>query len=420
MNIDEKLKQWATPRQAEIIDAVIKHGSFRAAAVALGISDGTVGNSIARVRKKAVEVEDEDDAVTKAAKAGGIEDSRNLSHFWKIVKDDTGNGYSLFVKNPKTGTSVAITDMVREAIEGINLAKPVILPARPTTAEDHLLVVDLADVHFLKLAVRTETGYEYNRDVARHRVVEGTRSLLRMARPMGIGQVLFVLGNDILHVDGPRSSTTSGTYQDTDGTVFQGFTDAALALKEAIDVVAEAANVDLLHCMSNHDWLLGWSLSQTVAAPYRAPHFANPRIRATDYNLSEIHRKYYRFGTNLMGFTHGDGAKEEKLYGVMVDEARQHISECDNLYWYLHHVHHKIRKTRGELEYLQEKDHTGMTAIMAGNTRIQGTHLNIEYVRSPSAPDGWHHRNAYVNLQAVECFVHHPTMGQRARFTEWF
>ncbi|TIX41103.1 MAG: hypothetical protein E5V40_11360 [Mesorhizobium sp.] len=279
-------------------------------------------------------------------------------------------------------------------------------------------MIDLADVHFLKLAVRTETGHEYNREVARHRVVEGTKSLLRMAEPMGIGQILFVLGNDALHVDGPRSTTTSGTFQDSDGTIFQGFGDAAVAYNEAIGEAAKLANVDLLHCMSNHDWLMGWALSQTIAAPYR--NLANSRIRATGYNLSERHRKYYRYESNLLGVTHGDGAKEEKLYGLMVHEAREHISSCQNLYWLLHHVHHKDRKTRGEVPFLREKDHNGMTALISGKPQFEGQHVNIEYVRSPSAPDGWHDRNGYVNRQAVECFLYHPQLGQRARFTEFF
>ena len=168
--------------------------------------------------------------------------------------------------------------------------------------------------------------------------------------------------------------------------------------------------------MSNHDWLAGWMLSQTVAARLRG----NPRVRATEYNLSEAHRKYYRFEGNLFGLTHGDGAKEEKLYGLMVSEARQHISECRNLYWLLHHVHHKDRKTRGELIYLREKDHNGMTAHFSGKPTPEGSNLNIEYVRSPSAPDGWHDRNGYVNRQAVECFLYHPRDGQVARFTQYF
>lgn len=406
-------------------EAFLIHGTAADAAKATGVDLKTFKNRLKRAKERgmlgAPAARDDlvdDAAILEAAQAGGIEDPRNLSHFWKIVKDDTGSGYSLFVKNPRTGQAVSVADMVREAVNGISMAKPLALPPRPTAAGEHLLVIDLADVHFLKLCVRTETGYEYHREVARHRVVEGTKALLRMAAPMGIGRVLFVLGNDILHVDGPRSTTTSGTYQDSDGTVFQGFQDASLALNEAIVAASAVADVDLLHCMSNHDWLLGWALSQTIAAPYR--NLGNPRIRATDYNLSEIHRKYYRFGSNLLGFSHGDGAKEERLLGLMIDEARQHISECPNLYWYLHHVHHKMKKTRGEIVYVQEKDHTGMTAVMAGNPRIEGTHLNIEYVRSPSAPDGWHDRNGYVNRQAVECFIHHPQLGQRARFTEFF
>src|SRR5690606_32600826 len=132
------------------------------------------------------------------------------------------------------------------------------------------------------------------------------------------------------------------------------------------------------------------------------------------------HRKYYRYGDNLFGLTHGDGAKEERLYSLMVTEARQHISECRNLYWLLHHVHHKDRKSRGEVVYVREKDHAGMTAHVSGKPSEEGASLNIEYVRSPSPPDGWHSRNGFVNRQAVECFVYHPHDGQKARFTEWF
>lgn len=409
------LKKWATPRQAELIDAVAEYGNKQRAADALGLNIGTVANAIKRCEMKRDAYFASDPAVREAADAGNVKDVSQLSHFWKIVKDENGNGFSLFVKNPKTGEKQSITDMVRDAISEIHVSKPLKLQKRPAMSGENLLVIDLADVHFLKLAVKTETGYEYNRDIARHRVVEGTKALLRKAAPMGIGRILFVMGNDILHVDNPRATTTSGTYQDTEGTVFQGYKDAAVALTEAIAACAEVAQVDLIHCMSNHDWLIGWALTQTVAAAFR-----DTAVNVTDYNISENHRKYYRFGNNLLGLTHGDGAKEEKLYSLMVDEARQHIGECKNLYWYLHHVHHKDRKMRGQFPYLKEKDHIGMTAIYSGHTRVEGTHLNIEYVRSPSAPDGWHDRNGYVNRQAVEAFVHHPFDGQTTRITEWF
>lgn len=406
-------------KEAQLLAALSARSRFKTeaeAAASMGLARSTFQEWVIKAKAKGLSVpEFHDPEILEAAAAGGIADPKNLSHFWKIVKDGDGNGYSLFVKNPKNGNDIRIEDLVRETV--LDTPTSLInLPPQEIPQGEHLLVIDLADVHFLKLCVKSETGYEYNRDVARHRVIEGTKALLRMAKPWGIGRILFVMGNDILHVDGPKTSTTSGTYQDSEGTIFQGFKDAGAALEDAINEASTIADVDLVHCMSNHDWLMGWALTQAVAGRLRA----NPRVHATDYNISERHRKYYRFERNLFGVTHGDGAKEEKLYGAMVKEAREHISDCLNLYWLLHHVHHKIRKTRGEIEFLREKDHNGMTALISGTPNIEGHHLNIEYVRSPSPPDGWHDRQGYINRQAVECFIYHPTLGQRARFTEWF
>jgi len=49
----EKLKEWATPRQAEYIDAVAKYGSNQKAARALGVSRRTVDRGIAAVMEQA-------------------------------------------------------------------------------------------------------------------------------------------------------------------------------------------------------------------------------------------------------------------------------------------------------------------------------------------------------------------------------
>ena len=133
-----------------------------------------------------------------------------------------------------------------------------------------------------------------------------------------------------------------------------------------------------------------------------------------------MHRKYYRYEGNLIGLTHGDGAKEADLYALMMTEARSHVSDAQHRYWYLHHFHHKIRKAQGVRPHDREKDHIGLTVIKSGVTSQLGDNVQIEYVRSPSPPDSWHDRNGYVNRQAVECFIHDPHDGQDARFTHWF
>lgn len=400
------LKPWEL---LQALDAFDQHGSITAASRALEMPRGTYENRLERAKQAGREV-------LEAATAGAVENVESLSHFWKIAKDEDGNGYSLFIKNPVSGDTHSLSDMVHDAISRALADGPPEYEGRPPKGGDNLLVIDLSDVHFLKLAVATETGYEYNREVARRRVREGVKSLLDMARPFKAGRVLFVLGNDILHTDTPRNTTTSGTPQDTDGTIFQGFRDAFSAMVGAIEEAAKVAKVDLLHVPSNHDWLTGWCLSQCLAAFFKD----HPSVNATDYSLSEMHRKYYRHGNNLLGLSHGDGAKEEKLYSLMVTEARQHISECSNLYWILHHVHHKQRSRRGVDVFTTEKDHIGMTAHHFGAHSPEGSHINVEYVRSPSPPDGWHDRNGFVNRQAVECFIFHPFDGQKVRLTEWF
>lgn len=379
----------------------------------MGISEHSVKRRLSAARKW----QDADPAIAAAAKAGGLSDPSNLEHAWQICKDDNGNGYSLFIKNPDTGADMSFKDMIADAVQDGWADR--LLPFEPresTSTGDHLLVIDLADVHFGKLCVKSETGYTYNREVARHRVVEGTKSLLRMASGFGVGRILFVMGNDILHVDGTDHKTTSGTPQDTDGSIFQMWSDAHSAVTSAIKECAQVADVDLVHCMSNHDYKMAWALSQSIAAGFA--HWDT--VNATPYNMSEAHRKYYGFENNAFLLTHGDGTKEEKLYGHFVTEARQLVSTCTNVYALLHHFHHKIRKRRGVDVFQSEKDHNGMTAIMTGSHNPADTFLNIEYVRSPSPPDGWHDRNGYVNRQGVEAFIYHPTDGQKARFTEWF
>lgn len=301
----------------------------------------------------------------------------------------------------------ALTEIQPGVYTGVSAA-----PSEPGA----LLVLDLADVHIGKLSVVSETGYSYSREAAVERLLRGTQALLDKASGHGIARVLFVLGNDILHVDGAKKQTTSGTPQDTHGSIHEMYRDAQAAYIAAIEQCAERYHVDLMYCPSNHDWLMGWALANTVGVWFRD----HPNVHSTEYALSERHRKYYRYEQNLIGLTHGDGAKESDLYALMMTEARSHVSESMFRYWYLHHYHHKIRKAQGVRPHDREKDHIGLTVVKSGITSQAGDNVLIEYVRSPSPPDSWHDRNGYVNRQAVECFVHDPHEGQSARFTHWF
>jgi len=397
----------------QAIDLWREHGkSVRKAAGASGLNYFTYASRLEKAKRLGMHL---DSAIRQKLNDHGVMTTSGLHSGWLELQDDngkkTGNLYFQVGKDEPQ----RFVDVVTESLANYKPLDRTLFAPRVNhgVKGDKLLVLDLADVHFGKLCVQEETNHTYNIEVARHRVIEGTRALL--SRADGINRVLFVMGNDILHTDNGKT-TTSGTGQDTDGSYFTAWRAAQQASIDAIAECAAIADVDLIHCMSNHDWRSGWALSQTIAASVAS----HEGVRATPYNLSERHRKYYGFGRNGFMLTHGDGAKEEKLTSLFLREARAMTAKADLLYAILHHFHHKSRVRRGIDVFQSEKDHTAFTQINMGAARVEGADMMAEYVRSPSAPDGWHDRNAYVNRQAVEAFIHCPHDGQKDRLTEWF
>jgi len=94
---------------------------------------------------------------------------------------------------------------------------------RDKITDPHCLVIDIADLHIGKLASAMETGEEYNVSKAVEFASQGVAGILQKAEGFKIDQIVFVIGNDVLHVDTPAGTTTSGTKQDTDGTWYDNF-----------------------------------------------------------------------------------------------------------------------------------------------------------------------------------------------------
>lgn len=282
---------------------------------------------------------------------------------------------------------------------------------------DNLMVLPMADIHVGKWLSKEETSSEYNSKIVEERVCSGTDALVSKAKAFGVSEFVVCLGNDMLHTDDGRA-TTSGTPQDNDGSWFSNFRLAVKIMTGIIEQLALHGKVHLMFVPANHDWRSGFAVAQVVAA-----HFANhPNVSngTNGSGVTELHRKYFVYGHNLIMFTHGDGAKEKDLHWLMATEAAEAWSKTKFRYVYMGHIHHKVRKTQGITNALIEKDKIGYTEINAGSFVNPEHSVAIEYARSPTPSDGWHHRNGYINQQAVEAFLHHPIGGQVARFTHFF
>jgi len=307
-----------------------------------------------------------------------------VSHYW--LKTDK---HSIFVKVDKKDPIEAYHDMRADIVAEMQKHAPVYPKLdRNNTQDGHLLVVDPADIHIGKLASSFETGDDYNNHIAVQRVLDGVRGIIQKASGFNIDKILFVGGNDILHIDTPKRTTTGGTPQDTDGMWYDNFRVAKKLYIDVIEMLISIADVHFVFNPSNHDYTNGFFLADAIESWFHN----NPNIT---FDCSIAHRKYTQYGKNLIGTTHGDGAKTQDLPLLMAHEASKEWADSKHRYVYTHHVHHK-----------SSKDYMGVC---------------VESLRSPSGTDSWHHRNGYAHSpKAVEGFIHHKENGQVARLVNIF
>ena len=331
-------------------------------------------------------------AFEKELKENNLFPINNWSHGWLKAK-----GASICITNPefKKAESVSYMDFRQDFIEEMKAYAPKLGKIKRKYIPDcHLLVIDIADLHIGKLSSITETGEEYNVQKAIDYAIDGVNGILDKSAGFNIDRILFVIGNDVLHFDTPTRTTTSGTHQDSDGMWYDNFVKARMLYVEIIRKLRELADVHVIHCPSNHDYMSGFMLADSVSCSFREGENVT-------FQVSMKHRKYYRYGNSLIGLSHGDGAKEADLPQLMANEAKKLWAVTDHHYYYLHHYHSKK-----QMKWQSGKDYHGCT---------------VEYLRSPSATDSWHHRNGFSHSpKAIESFIHSKQHGQVARISHIF
>jgi hypothetical protein len=291
-----------------------------------------------------------------------------------------------------------------------------VAPAVKAHKKPHLraLIPANFDVHIGKFCEEIRTDRRYTPDEAVRRVLEGHAELYELAKPMGITDVILPLGNDLIHVDNNKYTTTNGTPQDAYGSV-ESMTMLAVEMYiRVIEQLAKNHHVWLAHVSSNHDRVAGWQTSQIIAARF----WNDKRVHFNRNTMANTARKYFIYGRSLIMFQHGD-SKVNDVLGTVLAEVRPHISETDFTYCYQGDKHHKMTYHLGEGKIeAKEKDYNGVTVIKSQTGRRHTIH--VETVRSPSEADHWHVGGNYINIPAVEAFVHDVNLGQIARFTHWF
>lgn len=375
---DERLKQWATPRQAEIIDAINEHGGVLPAARALKINKRNIFKTLAIIKNK-------------AARAGYAPESdmtrptvdpfvvKGTSTYYD--RDGEVRGQWVKTQLDKERHEEAIKEWIAWLSEDARgIAKPIKPPAQ--LSADLLSVYAIGDPHFGLYAWADEAGEDFDLSEAESLTTAAIERLVACSPPSRKGLILEL--GDLLHADDSRNQTpTSGHALDVDTRYAKVMQVALRTLKHAITrALKKHEEVEVWLIGGNHDPHSSFAISMCLAAFYEK----EPRVKI---DLSPAAFRYLRHGRVLIGSHHGHGLKMDQLPGIMATDRAQDWGETRHRHWYCGHWHH-----------LSRKEFPGCT---------------VETFRTLAARDAWHTANGYRAGRDMQLVVHHAEYGEIER-----
>jgi hypothetical protein len=240
----------------------------------------------------------------------------------------------------------------------------------------------MGDPHIGMLSWRHETGDDFDLKIAERNLVAAVDRLVGLAPPSK--RALIVNLGDFYHSDNKEGRTArSGNSLDVDSRWDKVLRVGIMAMVRCVDRALEKHEcVRVINEIGNHDdhssIMLGVCLSH---------HFRdNPRV---EIDTSPARYHWYEFGLNLIGVTHGHGAKARDLPGVMAADRSEAWGRTKFRFWLCGHVHHESKK-----------EYPG--AI-------------VETFRTLAARDAWHHGEGYRAGRNMVCDVYHRTRGRILR-----
>jgi hypothetical protein len=377
--IDPALKAFATPRQAECLDAINLHGGQRSAARVLGVCNSVVDAALRAIRRKAAaQGYSPAHDMTRTVPEGY--NVRGVSTYYNKEGKPTGQ----WVKSVADAEKRA--EFLRIACEAMSDEIPRLDPLEgPAVSLEALCnLYVMTDCHFGMLAWRKEGGADWDMRIA-ERVLTGCFEHMVTAAPKAKVAVICQQG-DFLHYDGLEAVTpTSGHPLDSDGRFSKMVAGAIRVLRRLVDIaLMNHERVYLIMAEGNHDIASSVWLRHMFAALYER----EPRLTVND---SELPYYVYQHGQTMLAFHHGHLKKNDQLPILFASQYPKIWGATTKRYAHTGHRHH-----------VEEREHSGMTVIQ---------HPTL------AARDAYAARGGWISERAATSITYHDAFGQVARNT---
>jgi hypothetical protein len=374
----EKLKEFCnTESQLRKLEAVIEHGSNRKAAKALGVQPSCVDKSMETIRRRAAKRGHAPDHDMQHTTPDGFEVSGVSTMY-----DDEGNVKLQWVKTKQEAEKLLelALEATKDAFTEIKV--PRIKAPKKFDAKNLLTVYPMGDPHIGMYAWAEEAGEDFDVKIAERNLVTATERLVACAPASE--HALIVNVGDFYHSDTMDNRTSrSGHALDVDTRWANVLRVGVRAMRSCIEAaLRKHKKVHVINEIGNHDDHTAQVLTLALTMAYED----NPRV-TFDESPGRFH--YYRFGKVLIGVTHGDTVKPDKLGGIMATDRALDWGETHRRYWYTGHIH-----TRNTFE-------------------LPG--CEVESFRTLAAKDAWTASMGYRSGRDMYCIVIHEEFGEIER-----
>lgn len=223
--------------------------------------------------------------------------------------------------------------LIEEAKQYAPVYPPIVRSNRPDSG--YMFELSIYDHHFGQLAWGEETGgNDYNLDISRKLALEAVGYQLARAEQLNPEKIVIIIGNDFFNVNNKENTTSHGTPQSEADRWHRTFVSGRRLWVEIIEMCLQVAPVDIMVILGNHDEERAFYLGDALDCWF--------------HNAEEVtvkngpkKRKYYEWGLNLLGYTHGNEERKGKgvLPNLMAMEQPMAWSRTKYRTWRKGHVH---------------------------------------------------------------------------------
>lgn len=255
----------------------------------------------------------------------------------------------------------------------------------------HLFELGLPDLQLGRLVMSEEAGKDINVDLQIEKADAVVDRLIGYSKNFEVTRCLFPVGNDFFDTNSDAMSTKHGTPMEDDIRWKRTYRLGCDFIRRTTEKLMQIAPVDLLVIPGNHDEDKIWHLGEYMDAWFN-------KSKDVTVDNRPMKRKYYSFGKNLLGLTHGYWERNNKLDSLMAYEVPQLWAQSIHREWHLGDKHHKV------------------DMVLKTNELENGVVVRI--LRNLATPSVWEFDKGLVgSLHAGEAFVWHNDDGIIAQFT---